>query len=183
MNPFEHVRNKGSDEDLQVMLHYTGGRPADKIIAPDGTPYIFRWELAKGAAGGLYFHVQVQSDADRGLHDHPWDNTSTIVSGCYEEIYTDKPEDAYSRPRRRVLLPGSVTHRTAKEAHRLVLPRGVPYCMTLFSMGPHVQSWGFWYDERDNSGTLFASRKFVSFKDATIWDEKNKRSMHKELVK
>ncbi len=45
----------------------------------------------------------------------------------------------------RELRAGNVVHRLAGEAHRLLLPPEFPYTMTLFSTGPNVRKWGFWY--------------------------------------
>lgn len=117
----------------------------DVIIAPDGSPYIYRWHvIPRNAAGAnVYFHIQVQSDPERPLHDHPWDNVSHLLSGGYVEIIQECPPYGFVRevPRR----AGDVIFRKAEAAHRLILPKGVPYIMSLFTTGPVVREWGFWF--------------------------------------
>lgn len=114
----------------------------DLTIAPDGTAYLYRWYVTpRSKAGNVYFHIQVQSDPERPLHDHPWDNQSVILAGGYLEQIQLPPWGQRRYERRRV---GDVIHRGAKEAHRLILPDNIPYTMTLFTTGPSVRDWGFW---------------------------------------
>jgi len=124
-------------------------REPDLIIAPDGKPYLYRWHvIPQNDQGNVYFHIQVDSDPERPLHDHPWDNTSVILSGGYEEIWDPRPGDKlFSLHRRRFLHKGDVIHRLATEAHRLILPPTLFYTMTLFSTGPKIRPWGFWFQD------------------------------------
>jgi hypothetical protein len=136
--------------DLAIAERYVGLRLAqpDVILAPDGEPYIYRWHIfADNAIGNTFFHVQVKSDPERPFHDHPWDNTSLILAGGYEEFYRDDPErtDTVHTWDTRWLKKGDFVFREATTAHRLVLPHGGKYAMTLFSTGPKVREWGFWY--------------------------------------
>ena len=155
--------NKGilRPEDLQIAYQYVSGMKEvpgvgyfekielpDLVLAPDGKPYIYRWYVVpKNETGNVYFHVQVASDPLRPLHDHPWDNTSTILAGGYDEIY--RPLDWEGSPGReetRRLFKGQVVHRVAEEPHRIILPAGVPYTMSLFTTGPKRREWGFHMD-------------------------------------
>lgn len=125
-------------------------RAPDLVIAPKGYgEYLFRWHvIPRNDKANVYFHVQTQSDPERPLHDHPWDNTSVILSGGYDEIIDNDPwrkDDTrlfpistYKRNK------GDVVHRPATWAHRLILPPEHPYTMTLFTTGPKVRKWGFW---------------------------------------
>jgi len=120
----------------------------DLIIAPDGNPYLYRWwVIPHNNLCGVYFHIQVADDPERPLHDHPFDNTSTILAGGFlEKIDTNpefKPGVCPTRRRR----PGDVVFRQAEWAHRLFLPEGVPYSMSLFTTGPHRRDWGFWFPD------------------------------------
>lgn len=133
----------------------------DLVIAPDDDPYLFRWYLVPCGGfrpntpqmGGLVmFHIQVRSDPERPLHDHPWNNMSVILAGRYiERISYDPGHHPGVEYERSV---GSTIVRRAEHAHRLILPDGVPYAMTLFSTGPKSNpracedgSWGFWYGD------------------------------------
>lgn len=129
------------------------GREPDLIIAPDGNPYLFRWFVVPhNHKANVYLHVQISSDPERPLHDHPWDNTSVIISGGYDELWCPQPwtRDHYEDDQhytRRSIRKGDVVHRAASDAHRLLLPKGIPYTMSMFSTGPKMRSWGFWYPE------------------------------------
>lgn len=139
-----------SQEDERMAYAILGPRlhkQPDLVIAPDGEPYIYRWHLTRTPFGGQYFHIQVASDPERPLHDHPWDNMSVILAGGYDEVWCPEPWMTYSKGCIRHLRRGDVMFRRASEAHRLVLPSSIPYAMTLFSIGPKVREWGFWYDD------------------------------------
>lgn len=149
MSTFDH--NILSDAD-----HYTAERileahayglsRPDLTIAPDGVPYLHRWHMIPRRlgpnVGNWYFHIQVADDPERPLHTHPWDNMSVILAGGYEEHLQVKPPhgDVEVFQRR----PGDTIFRTAEQAHRLFLPSGTDYTMTLFSTGPKRADWGFW---------------------------------------
>lgn len=134
-----------SGEDQRAFLNYVGKeREPDLIIAPDGQDYLYRWHLKPRSLTepNLYFHIQVASDGERELHDHPWDNKSTLLAGGYIEVLQHEPPHGP-----RVYLArkkGDVVHRKADWAHRLILPATLPYSMTLFETGPKVREWGFW---------------------------------------
>lgn len=130
-------------EDLDFMEEILGGgalREPDLVISPEDTPYLLRWHIIpKNDRANIFMHLQLASDPERPLHDHPWDNTSVIISGGYEEVV----RAAYSvRVHQR--KPGDVVHRLAETAHRLILPEGTPYTLTIFSTGPKRQEWGFY---------------------------------------
>lgn len=136
-----------SREDYKLAEHFMGGwRSPDLIIAPDGNPYLYRWHIIpRNTKANVYFHIQVADDPARPLHDHPWDNTSVILSGGYDELITDAPDlDAPKRYSRGI---GDVIHRLAATAHRLQLLPTVRYTMTLFATGPKYREWGFWYPD------------------------------------
>jgi hypothetical protein len=107
---------------------------------------IYRWWIRRGLEGCVFFHIQVQDDPERPLHDHPWDNMSVILSGGYHETYQRDPQDG-SPIRHRTLQLGDVAFRRSWEAHRLELLDGFNYTMTQFTTGPEVKRWGFWYPQ------------------------------------
>lgn len=123
------------------------------ILAPDGFPYLYRWYLVGGSStrgevspgACVMFHIQVASDPERPLHDHPWDNQSVILAGSYLEVIQSIPP--YGEVEWLKRDTGEVVVRAASEAHRLILPDGVPYTMTIFSTGPKVREWGFWFGD------------------------------------
>lgn len=122
-------------------------RPPDLTIAPDGEPYIYRWHvIPRNCEANVYLHLQVASDPERPLHDHPWDNMSVILAGGYEELLTEHPGKLPGRRFSR--RPGDTIFRKAAEAHRIFLPSANPYSLSLFTTGPKVREWGFWTEDR-----------------------------------
>lgn len=116
----------------------------DLVIAPDGVPYLYRWHLARTNPGSCYFHIQVADDPERPLHDHPADNCSVILSGGYDELLDMAPQDMAGPPTTYKRRSGDMIFRKAEWAHRLLLPPGFRYTMTLFMFGPKRREWGFW---------------------------------------
>jgi hypothetical protein len=129
---------------LTAMKVLREAREPDVVIAPDGgTDYLYRWHvIPRNLEANVYLHVQVASDPERPLHDHPWDNQSVILAGGYDELIQEQPPFGRTICPRRFV--GQTYHRKAEEAHRLILPTGVPYTMTLFTTGATRRDWGFW---------------------------------------
>lgn len=143
MNTFRKLLTPG---DHKIAWGFVGAenantlRDPDVVIAPEGAPYIYRWHIVpRNAEANVYFHIQTISDPDRPLHDHPWDNTSVILAGGYDEVLRISPNKTTTLRR----VPGQVVFRPAEMAHRLILPEGVPYSMSLFTTGKHRRDWGF----------------------------------------
>ena len=142
---FMHVLNQMDQPDYELYRSLTGMRPPSLIIAPDGHAYLYRWHLIpRSNQGNCYFHVQCASDPERPLHDHPYQNTSVILAGGYDEIIDFQPLHFLTGRITRQLRKGDVVHRQASEAHRLIMPEGISYSMSLFTTGPRVREWGFW---------------------------------------
>lgn len=144
------------DQEIAARFIGSGGsiayaREPDLVIAPDGEPYLYRWHIVeRNKDCNVYFHMQIDSDPERPLHDHPWDNTSVILAGGYDELraFPHPVEHSHLLPgTRRILRKGDVVHRKAEEAHRLILPDGFLYTLTLFTTGPRRRDWGFWFPE------------------------------------
>lgn len=142
--PFDFGRLSLDDEDLAIKIIGSSQRVPDLVIAPDGYgEYLFRWHvIPRNEHANVYFHIQTESDPERPLHDHPWDNTSVILAGGYDEILDIRPQDGHPTLSRRV--KGDVIHRQAHWAHRLLRPDNIPYTMSLFATGPKFRDWGFW---------------------------------------
>lgn len=160
--------DKLKPHDLKLFCDIVGAiRKPDLIIAPDGLPYLYRWHVIKeGGPAGVKLHIQVASDPERPLHNHPWDNTSVILAGGYRETLCwseGEPDnhntEVFDRHK------GDVIFRRAGQSHRLELPYDYPYTMTLFMTGPRVRNWGFWYPTG-----------FVPYEQVTV--TKNGKSVH-----
>lgn len=121
-------------------------RQPELVIVTQGKPYLFRWHIVRTDHCGVNLHVVVGNDANRDHHDHPWDNTTVMLAGKYREESFQHPKMKLGR-QDRTLMAGDVVHRLATYAHRLVLPEGTPYAMSLFSFGPRTRDWGFYTDK------------------------------------
>lgn len=134
-------------------------RWADSIMnsrEPDftiGGDYMLRWYIIpRNETMNLYLHNTLRSDEDV-MHDHPWDNTSLVITGGYIE---HTPDGSFVRQ------PGDVISRKATDAHRLELIDGRP-SVSLFLTGPKVRDWGFhcpkgWVSWQDFTGGYHAGR-------------------------
>lgn len=145
--PFDFDRLEKADAEIAHSI--VGYRVPDLVIRPDGEEYLYRWHVVpRNPLANVYFHIQMASDPERPLHDHPWDNTSVILAGGYDEIISVEPWTApWSGPGFPVVhkrKKGDVIHRKSSWAHRLILPPDVPYTMSLFTTGPKERGWGFW---------------------------------------
>jgi hypothetical protein len=93
--------------------------------------------------GNLYLHHILRSDDDPDPHDHPWDFTSTILSGGY----TDETWNWFGRalragPWMHPVAPGRIVHRKAEHIHRVRLNNEQP-AWTLVKTGPYRRDWNF----------------------------------------
>lgn len=137
------------DEHRNLLAMYVGEERVfypDRVISPQGKPYLYRWYVVpRNKYGNVYLHVQVASDYDRALHDHPWANMSVILAGGYDEVVGDVAGNFLVKADRR---PGAVVARWATDSHRLIMPEWnkLGYTMTLFTTGPKTREWGFWID-------------------------------------
>lgn len=127
------------------------------IVHDDDGPIMYRWHVVpRNDFAGVYLHVQVRSDSvTRGPHDHEYDSFATMLANMYiDERYERgeyQPESATEDAIQgyldladfQPLERGQTMHRKASQLHRVVLPEGVPYCMTLFAHGPRYRKWGF----------------------------------------
>lgn len=115
----------------------TGKLPARAISGDRGEPYLERYFLFRLLGLQVYIHRFVASDPDRGLHDHPWGwSLSLLLVGEYREI-----RDGMVRR----LMPGFFNLIRGKDFHRILLDDGKE-SWTLFIHGPRVKGWGFLRD-------------------------------------
>jgi hypothetical protein len=124
-------------------------------ITERGDLYMRRWVAEIPALGGVRLHKIVRPDADRNLHDHPFDFVSIVLWGHYAERVAGLPGE-------RVRRTGSIRYFRAEHLHRITWgsffdrydPRhDGPPCWTLCISGPRRRVWGFhtaggWVDYR-----------------------------------
>ena len=90
----------------------------------------------------MFLHRFLASDPDRGLHDHPWGRSaSLIVCGSYlEKRLVSKGGEVWMSIRR--LKAGMVNWIGGNDFHQIVVEEGVPV-WTIFYHGPRSKTWGF----------------------------------------
>lgn len=137
-----------SPDDLRLWAEGIMQRDPDFIIGEAANPYMRRWWIIpRNENCNVYLHEILRSDDDRALHDHPWLNTSMLISGRYVE---HTPDGSFLRE------AGWIGGREATDAHRLeILPGERAY--SLFFTGPKVREWGFlcpqgWVNWQDFTG-------------------------------
>lgn len=106
-------------------------RPPDFVIGED---YMRRWWVVpRNSYANVYLHDIRASDDDRAFHDHPWPNTSFLITGKYIE---HTPNGTFER------VAGDVITRPANALHRLeVIPE--QRAISLFMTGKNEREWGF----------------------------------------
>lgn len=118
-------------EQMQEWARGVMHRKPDFVI---GNDYLRRWWIIpRNERCNVYLHEILHSDDDRALHDHPWVNTSYILSGGYIE---HTPDGVFERK------AGDVVERASDALHRLEVIDGHS-CISLFITGPKVRDWGF----------------------------------------
>lgn len=124
---------------IEPLIHrITDHLPCRLINGERGEPYLERYYLAGLAGWHLYLHRFVDSDPDRGLHDHPWSRAvSLVLSGGYDELRA-RPDGSIGCRRVR---PGRINGLRGDTYHRVLLRSGPAW--TLFAHGPRVKGWGF----------------------------------------
>lgn len=126
------------------LLYRASGWLRCRIInGNNGEPYLERYALLRLPGGSsLYLHRFLDSDPDRGLHDHPWLKAlGLVLSGGYKELRLERVGDK-EQVAERTLRPGSLNRIGGDDFHRIVLPERRE-AWTLFMHGPKVKKWGF----------------------------------------
>jgi hypothetical protein len=131
-------------------IWFVAKRRPCKIVKFDGEDILRRYHLLELPFGmTLVLHQFVQSDPDRGYHDHPWSfGMSLILSGGYYERKISHTTNPIGKPEDQVpinmdyLSTGRINVFSGKDYHRVILPENGE-AWTLFLTGPRKKIWGF----------------------------------------
>lgn len=127
-----------------LLERLTARLPCRFIDGDDGQPYLERYYLFGAFGWHAYLHRFVDSDPDRGLHDHPWNHArSLVLVGGYDEIRGEGGD--LERTHVRFVRPWRLNRLRGEDFHRVVLRDGRP-AWTLFLHGPRSKGWGFMQD-------------------------------------
>lgn len=158
----------------QVFLAIDRLRLKHKIIlGDDGSPYLLRthltpdrdWWRKELEMKAAFLHFFFRSDADRELHNHPWDGAySLILSGGYWEERWDPRTRTVVR---KLFKPGMINRLSSDTFHRVQLVDEDAGCWTLFVAGRKVLAdgeWGFMLP--DGSGFETANARYERMSSA-----------------
>lgn len=103
----------------------------------------------------LYLHIFSRPDEDRVFHDHPWNFTTVVLWGGYDETshrlsnrYTRGDDGLWRECPSGVITPDtlrflSMRHRPATHAHRITRLH-TRHVVTLLFRRDRERNWGFW---------------------------------------
>ncbi len=110
-----------------------------EIISIFGNVHFRRYRLLQTPWFAIYIHQILRSDEDLDMHDHPWNFTSVILSGSYEESVTYPPHHESVEHYR--YYQGDVVEHNGEEAHRLRLMSKEVW--TLVIVSGRQREWGY----------------------------------------
>lgn len=120
-----------------------------RVIETGDKPYLYRIFLFELLGWRCYLHHFVSADAERWLHDHPFDGLSIVLTGSYiEERLTCLDWPTIRVHERRIRWFNYVAGTCF---HRVLSPR--PDTWTLFLHSPKYKGWGFL--ERTDFGVVY----------------------------
>lgn len=125
--------------------------------------YIRRWRIIQTPLFGVFLHKIMLPDADRDLHDHPWNFRSIILLGGYGEIrWRDH------RVQQKYWKRWSVHKVVTTDRHRITNLFRVP-TWTLILVGRRSRDWGFWVVTDDKTTTRWVPwREYSATRGANV---------------
>jgi len=158
-----------------ILEKLTDKLPVRRIDGFKNEPYLERAYLFNLFGFTAYIHRFVDSDPDRGMHDHPWGTSFSIVlSGYYIEKYLHKDKIKHRKIKWFNWIPGYRFHRVIKpEEYKKPI-------WTLFVHGPRIKSWGFAGMQSTEQDAVIKNYTYAIFKEYT---QKNKHGWHKKAQK
>lgn len=130
----------------RLLLRLSGYMPAREIKGPNGEPYLERYYVGRLFGWTFYLHRFLAGDPDRGLHDHPWDvSISLVLSGGYSETRLTHIDCTGVHTRTRRVRPGRLNIIRADTFHRVEFGALDTEAWSLFMAHRKLQRkrWGF----------------------------------------
>lgn len=164
----------------QIIIKFTNYLPVKVIKDDNKIPFLYRYHVFAFTDNGpgICIHHFVNSDPDRGFHDHPWSHSlSFILAGGYEERLDKENPDKIGRKVSR----WSFNYLNGKKTfHRVMLPKNED-AWTIFFFTKRSKTWGFW--KRNNDELVYKQMaKNIHDDDAGWWKTAPKGHMIKKTI-
>lgn len=125
-----------------LLIRLTRRRPM-VLIDPDCQAYE-RYYMGRIGKRELWLHHFMRPDADRFVHDHPWNAVSVILVGGYVEEVLTVENGRHIKTIQSLTAP-AINFITGARKHRIA--RVTPDTWTLMLVGPrHGNGWGHYRD-------------------------------------
>jgi hypothetical protein len=153
----------------RLLYRLTGNLRCRIINGNHGEPYLERYHLFRlPGGGGVYIHRFIDSDPDRGLHDHPWNSAvSLILTGRYRELRLAETNHT-KKVVERILKAGRLNILNGDDFHRIVLVDDKPV-WTLFAHTSKIKDWGFMTVSADGNASYTGHEVVTSETDHSNW--------------
>lgn len=110
-----------------------------EIISKTGAVHFRRYRLLQTPWFAVYIHQICRSDEDLHPHDHPWNFTSVILEGSYEEKSWYPP--FFNEMQFKTYYTGDVIQHQAEDAHKIRL-KSTEVWTLVFTSG-RDRYWGY----------------------------------------
>lgn len=114
-----------------------------EIVSKQGVVYFRRYRLLQTPWFAVYVHQICRSDEDKDPHDHPWNFTSVILEGAYQEDSWYPPN--FDKMQIKNYYSGDVIEHKAEDAHKLRLISSEVWTLVFTSGRERV--WGYQTDK------------------------------------
>lgn len=156
-----------------LLFKLSGNLKCKQISGELGQPYLERYMIARWGKNGehtVFLHRFLDSDADQGVHDHPWESKSFILAGGYTEERLVEEKNQNGEVVEKIVLrdvkPFSFNKIGKNTFHRIILKKKVaPW--TLFYHGPRIKNWGFLRCKGSDIALKVEDKEYKLFNDPT----------------
>ena len=154
--------------NLNKFFYHLSGYMKGRIISgPNSEPYLERYLVCRFGRHAVFLHRFLGSDPDKGLHDHPWkQSVSLIVAGHYlEKRLIRRNDQLWVRIKK--FGVGCLNFINKNDFHQIVLPFGC-CAWTLFYHGERIKGWGFAVNKQAalNEEGCFGDSKYELVQDS-----------------
>lgn len=134
-----------------------------KIVSREGQLHFRRWRLIQTPWFAVFIHHIARSDEDKDPHSHPFNFTSFILRGGYQELvmWWDSILDPAPAMKIHTIRAGEYLTRRSHEFHKITLLDSKPVWSLVF-IGRRTPEWGYLTKE----GRYYESKQYRKMKHA-----------------